>query len=141
MPGCHLRKPCTLSLADLNVGKREPPGAAPSQSPSRERLRLRYLVNNSKLIHYDRALAAGLPLATGAIEGACRYLLEDRLGITGARWSLRSAEAVLKLRAVRFSGDLDEYWGFHLAQERVRNHEVRYADRQVPGPLWPSKPT
>src|SRR5262249_42669825 len=54
---------------------------------------IRYLVNNRKLLHYDRALAAGLPLATGAIEGACRYLLQDRLDITGARWSLRSAEA------------------------------------------------
>jgi hypothetical protein len=32
----------------------------------------RYLVNNTKLLHYDRALADGLPIATGVIEGACR---------------------------------------------------------------------
>jgi hypothetical protein len=83
-------------------------------------------------------MAAGLPLATGAIEGACRYLLQDRLDITGARWSLRGAEAVLKLRALRSSGDFDEYWAFHLAQERARNHEARYAGQQVPGPLWPT---
>jgi hypothetical protein len=102
---------------------------------------IRYLVNNRKLLHYDRAMAAGLPLATGAIEGACRYLLQDRLGITGARWSLRGAEAVIKLRALRSSGDFDEYWAFHLAQERLRNHEVRYAGKQVPGPLWPAMPT
>jgi hypothetical protein len=99
---------------------------------------IRYLVHNHKLLHYDRALAAGLPLATGAIEGACRYLLQDRLGITGARWSLRGAEAVLKLRALRSSGDFEEYWAFHLAQERVRNHEARYANNQIPGPLWPT---
>jgi hypothetical protein len=99
---------------------------------------IRYLLNNHKLLHYDRALAAGLPLATGAIEGACRYLLQDRLDITGARWSLRSAEAVLKLRALRSSGDFEEYWAFHLAQERVRNHDVRYAAKHVPGPLWPT---
>ena len=99
---------------------------------------IRYLINNGKLLHYDRAMAVGLPLATGAIEGACRYLLQDRLDITGARWSLRGAEAVLKLRALRSSGDFEEYWTFHLAQERVRNHEVRYAGREVPGPLWPT---
>ena len=99
---------------------------------------IRYLVHNHKLLHYDRALAAGLPLATGAIEGACRYLLQDRLGITGARWSLRGAEAVLKLRALRSSGDFEEYWAFHLARERVRNHEARYANNQIPGPLWPT---
>ena len=98
---------------------------------------IRYLINNRKMLHYDRALATGLPLATGAVEGACRYLLQDRLDITGARWSLRGAEAVLKLRALRSSGDFEEYWAFHLAQERVRNHEVRYAGQQVPGPLWP----
>jgi hypothetical protein len=99
---------------------------------------IRYLINNRKLLHYDRALAAGLPLATGAIEGACRYLLQDRLDITGARWSLRGAEAVLKLRALRSSGDFEEYWAFHLAQERVRNHEARYACQRIPGPLWPN---
>jgi hypothetical protein len=102
---------------------------------------IRYLVNNHKLLHYDRALAAGLPLASGAIEGACRHLVQDRLDITGARWSLSGAEAVLKLRALRSSGDFEEYWAFHLAQERVRNHEVRYANKQVPGPLWPTKST
>jgi hypothetical protein len=102
---------------------------------------IRYLVNNRKLLHYDRALAAGLPLASGAIEGACRHLLQDRLDITGARWSLRSAEAVLKLRALRSSGDFEEYWAFHLAQERVRNHDVHYANRQLPGPLWTTKST
>ena len=79
-----------------------------------------------------------MPLATGAIEGACRYLLQDRLDITGARWSLRGAEAVLKLRALRVSGDFEEYWAFHLVQERLRNHEARYADQRVPGPLWPT---
>ena len=99
---------------------------------------IRYLINHRKLLHYDRAMAAGLPLATGAIEGACRYLLQDRLDITGARWSLRGAEAVLKLRALRCSGDFEKYWAFHLAQERFRNHEVRYTGRQLPGPLWPT---
>lgn len=102
---------------------------------------IRYLVNNRKLLHYDRVLAAGMPLASGAVEGACRHLLQDRLDITGARWSLHSAEAVLKLRALRSSGDFEEYWAFHLAHERVRNHEVHYANRQLPGPLWPTKRT
>ena len=78
---------------------------------------------------------------TGAIEGACRYLVQDRLDITGARWSLRGAEAVLKLRALHSSGDFEAYWAFHLAHERARNHEARYADGQIPGPLWPTKPT
>ena len=52
-------------------------------------------------LHYDRYLAAGYPIATGVIEGACRYLVRDRMELTGARWRLVGAEAVLKLRAQR----------------------------------------
>ena len=70
----------------------------------------KYLVANTRMLHYDRALAEGLPIATGVIEGACRYLVKDRMGRTGARWSLQGAEAVLRLRALRASSDFDDYW-------------------------------
>jgi hypothetical protein len=85
-----------------------------------------YLVANRALLRYDEALAAGLPIATGVIEGACRHLVKDRMDITGARWSLDGAEAVLRLRALRSSHDFDAYWCFHLARERDRNHLSRY---------------
>jgi len=83
---------------------------------------IEYLRKNSLSIHYAQFLAEGLPIATGVIEGACRHLVQDRMGITGARWGLAVAEAVLKLRAVRTSGDWDEYWRFHLEKEHARNH-------------------
>ena len=94
-----------------------------------------YLLKNARWLHYDRALADGLPIATGVIEGACRYLVQDRMGRTGARWSLSGAEAVLRLRALRTSGDFDDYWQFHVAQEHERTHASRYADGDVPNPL------
>lgn len=99
-----------------------------------------YLVNNTRLLHYDRALAEGLPIATGVIEGACRYLVKDRMGRTGAVWSLEGAEAVLRLRALRASGDFDDYWQFHLGKEHQRTHKSRYADGAIPNPLPPSRP-
>lgn len=71
-----------------------------------------YLVGHTQLLHYDRALADGLPIATGVSEGACRYLVQDRMGRTGAPWSLTGAEAILRLRALRTSGDFDEYFLF-----------------------------
>jgi hypothetical protein len=55
----------------------------------------------TRLMHYRQALDDGLPIATGVIEGACRYLVKDRMDRTGARWSLTGAEAVLRLRAIR----------------------------------------
>jgi hypothetical protein len=81
-----------------------------------------YLHKNSIYIHYARYLTQGLPIATGVIEGACRHLVQDRMGLTGARWGLDGAEAVLKLRAIRTSGDWEAYWAFHLEREHARNH-------------------
>ena len=57
----------------------------------------RYLLNNAKYLKYDDYLKAGFPIATGVIEGACRHLIQDRMDITGARWTMRGAEAVLPL--------------------------------------------
>lgn len=89
-----------------------------------------YLLKYKKMLKYDEFLAAGFPIATGVIEGACRHLIQDRMDITGARWSLDGAEAVLRLRSLRSSGDFDAYWQFHLAQERKRNHLSRYAEHE-----------
>lgn len=85
-----------------------------------------YLRNKNDYLRYDTALAAGWPIATGIVEGAARHLIADRLDITGARWSLTGAEAVLKLRALISNGDFDRYWAFHLKQEHQRNHQARY---------------
>jgi|OpeIllAssembly_1097287.scaffolds.fasta_scaffold19668_2 hypothetical protein len=81
-----------------------------------------YLENNRERLHYDRALAHGLPIATGVIEGACRHLVKDRMDITGARWGLDGAEAILKLRSLKISGDLSDYLAFHFEQEHKRNY-------------------
>lgn len=89
-----------------------------------------YLLNNKAMMKYDAYLRDGLPIATGVIEGACRHLVKDRMDITGARWGLDGAEAVMQLRSLRSSGDLDRYWPFHRAREFERNHRSRYADTE-----------
>jgi hypothetical protein len=91
-----------------------------------------YLTAKRPYLDYPTALEQGWPIATGVIEGACRHLVKDRMDVTGARWSVQGAEAVLKLRAVRSSNDFDEYFRWHLAQERRRVHESRYANNVIP---------
>jgi hypothetical protein len=91
-----------------------------------------YLLKYKQYLAYDEYLAAGMPIASGVVEGACRHLVKDRMALTGARWRLTGAEAVLRLRALRSSNDFDEYWRFHEAREYQRNHCARYADEQVP---------
>jgi hypothetical protein len=90
-----------------------------------------YLLNYAPYLHYHEYLTAGFPIATGVIEGACRHLVSDRMDLTGARWSLAGAEAVLRLRALRSSGDFEEYWRFHEQREYERNHASRYVDGKV----------
>ncbi len=92
----------------------------------------KYLTNKVDYLDYPTALAGGWPIATGIIEGACRHIVKDRMDVTGARWSLNGAEAVLKLRVVRSNGDFDDYWHFHLLREHERVHQSRYANNVIP---------
>ena len=95
----------------LSQGEREPVDKAAD-----------YLENNHQRLQYDQALEQGLPIATGVIEGACRHLVKDQMDITGARWGLQRAEAILKLRSLKISGDLPAYLAFHFEQEHKRNY-------------------
>ena len=81
-----------------------------------------YLQKNRGRLCYDKALLLGFPIASGVIEGACRHLINDRLDITGARWSLQGAEAILKLRSINSSGDWKEYWSYHRLCSERRNY-------------------
>lgn len=86
-----------------------------------------YLLKNKERLKYGDALKLGFPIASGVIEGACRHLINDRLDITGARWSLQGAEAVLKLRSLKSSGDFKTYWEFHKLNSKQRNYDFLQA--------------
>lgn len=79
-----------------------------------------YLRKNRQYMRYDEYLRQGLPIASGCVEGACKNLIKDRLERSGMRWGLAGGEAMIRLRSLYLSDDLDEYWDFHLEQERRR---------------------
>jgi hypothetical protein len=99
-----------------------------------------YLLTYAPYLRYQTALSTGLPIASGVIEGACRSLVDDRMGLTGARWSLLGADAVLQLRALRASDDFDDYWVFHETCAYQRNHAARYVEHHVPATTPPTSP-
>jgi len=84
-----------------------------------------YFLKNKERMDYGYYLALGLPIASGMVEGACGHLVRDRMELTGALWNVedKRAEAVLKLRALDKSGDLEAYWDFHLNQEHNRLYQ------------------
>jgi len=68
---------------------------------------------------------------TAASTHSSRQGLLKRMDITGARWGLEGAEAILKLRAVIATGDFDAYWRFHLRREHERIHGALYRESLV----------
>jgi hypothetical protein len=115
-------------ITDLRARLRARDDAQPAPGLQRA---IAYLHAKQPYLNYHIALALGWPIVTGVIEGSCRYLVKDRLDITGARWSLTAAEAVLLLRAVITNGDFDAYWQYHLDREYQRTHAHRYKDQLV----------
>ncbi|MGI0054083.1 MAG: ISKra4 family transposase, partial [Thermoplasmata archaeon] len=90
-----------------------------------------YLTGNHQHMKYDKALEKGWPIATGMIEGACRFVIEDRFGITGARWSPEGAEDILKIRAVVVNGDLDHYMRYYKQRYLDEHHLARYDENTI----------
>ena len=84
-----------------------------------------YYQCNRRWMCYDQYLAAGYPIGSGAVEGACRHLVKDRMEGSGMRWTVPGAEAVLKTRGVHLNGDWDSFWQFHMVQEARRRFAAR----------------
>jgi hypothetical protein len=79
-----------------------------------------YFKRNRERMRYDTYLANGWPIASGSVEGACKNLIRDRFERSGMRWTPETAEAMLKLRAIHLSGDIDSYWEFHVEHDQQR---------------------
>jgi hypothetical protein len=86
-----------------------------------------YFKRNRERMRYDTYLANGWPIASGSVEGACKCLIRDRFERSGMRWTIDTAEALLRLRAAHLSGDLNNYWDFHITRDQQRI----YPDWQV----------
>jgi hypothetical protein len=79
-----------------------------------------YFDRNRSRMRYDEYLAAGYPIGSGVIEGACRHLVKDRLERAGRRWHPDGAQAMLGLRAPYLNGEWDAFWAYHVEREDDR---------------------
>ncbi len=79
-----------------------------------------YFEHHQSRMRYDRYLAAGYPIASGVIEGACRHVVKDRMERTGMRWTVPGAHAMLKLRCVSINGQWDAFTQFRIQRENQR---------------------
>ena len=84
-----------------------------------------YFEKHAHRMRYDEYLAAGYPIATGVIEGACRHLVKDRMERSGMRWRLTGAQPMLHVRAVYQSSYWDDFHQDRIAREQCALHPHR----------------
>lgn len=94
-----------------------------------------YLDNNLHRMHYDQYLAAGFPIASGVIEGACRHFVKDRMERAGMQWTLAGAQAMLAVRSVALNDDWDDFNNFRIEREAQRLYPHRNLIGTVDWPL------
>ena len=70
----------------------------------------RYIKNRPHQLDYKAALAQGLPIGSGEIESAHRYIIQQRLKLPGAWWAPDNVDSMLALRIIRANNKWDEYW-------------------------------
>ena len=70
----------------------------------------RYLSRRRDQLDYPGALADNLPIGSGEIESAHRYIVQKRLKLPGSWWCAANAEHMLALRLNRANRQWDNYW-------------------------------
>jgi hypothetical protein len=94
-----------------------------------------YLRKNLARMRYDEYLAAGYPIASGVIEGACRYVVKDRMERAGMRWTVEGAQAMLALRTTHINGQWKDFQKYRIRRERQRLYPQQKWLKQVTWPL------
>ena len=61
-------------------------------------------------LNYQDAIERDLPIGSGEIESAHRYVLQKRLKIAGAWWRLDHAKDMIDLRVCRANQHWNDYW-------------------------------
>jgi hypothetical protein len=79
---------------------------------------LSYLAARSEYMKYDEYLAAGYPIGSGVVEGACRHLVKDRMEQAGMRWRIAGAQAILSLRAIYVNDDWETFHADRIQTEQ-----------------------
>jgi hypothetical protein len=90
------------------------------QKSKRLRQICNYLEKNRERMRYAEYLAAGYPIASGVIEGACRYVVKDRMERAGMRWTVTGAQAMLDLRSTYVNGQWEAFQSYRIRQETLR---------------------
>jgi len=69
-----------------------------------------YLERFCDAVHYEKFLAQGLPIGSGEVESAHRYIPQKRLKLPGATWHPDTVNPMLALRIIRANNWWEDFW-------------------------------
>lgn len=82
-----------------------------------------YFENHKKMMAYHIYLSRGMPIATGVVESACGYYVQQRFDTNGMHWSKQGAQDLLDLRAINLNEDWDQMMKEHVENEQDRIYQ------------------
>jgi hypothetical protein len=71
---------------------------------------INYFETNRDRTHYKDFKKRGFPIGSGAVEGACKFVVGKRFKASGMRWKKIDNENVLKVRLAKLNGRLPDYF-------------------------------
>ncbi len=71
---------------------------------------IQYMEPRLDMMDYKKYLEEDLPIASGVVEGAARYVVGERMDCSGMRWIPGRAEALLHLRCIELNGHWDHFY-------------------------------
>jgi hypothetical protein len=95
-------------------------GLKPANAGAKEEIRklIGYLDNNRDRLGYAKCRGEGLPIGSGGIESANKYISHARLKRSGAWWLIPNGNNMLRLRCAIYNGTYDRVLQSYIASRR-----------------------
>lgn len=86
---------------------------------------IKYMESRLDMMNYKEYIDEDLPIASGIVEGAARYVVGERMDCSGMRWIPERAEALLHLRCIELNGYWDQFfdWQYGRWREKLIDEE------------------
>ena len=86
---------------------------------------INYLEPRLDMMNYKDYIEEDLPIASGIVEGAARYVVGERMDCSGMRWIPGRAEALLHIRCIELNGDWDKFfdWTYKGWRDKLKKEE------------------
>jgi hypothetical protein len=103
-----------LVIGAIARGQAGHPGRSPEHATVVRRNR-EYFTTNRQRMRYALFKRWRLPIGTGAVEGACKFVVQSRFKLPGCRWSNAGLTQMLALKQLRLNNRWHELWPFRKA--------------------------